>query len=446
MALAAVVNALGREPLVPPLLTGIVLTGLIGSYTEFVPLIGPALVVATLVRPPAGMLRALRAATVVLAVAVVAAPLVWVRAVQSLLFLGGMSSDYYTSSFVGAPLPVIVGRFLGIAAPDATDVSVPMLVIVVAFVVVGILAAVLLTVRRWFYATLVLTGVFLAVYMVTVRARPYPQQRVVQLLLPLVLLVVAAGWDRLWRLAREREARAPRTTGTRRVSLAVAIAGLLGAGLFVVTNSRVDHAMALPEKAKLRHVGPAFEQAANWVREVGGDDGDEAAVLVGDFFAQLWITDALRDQPDVSYPSLHPSYQYQTSYWDVQPRRWLLTDRSVIRRVDSGVVVRSNARFSLLDLSRGRAVVAVPADVFGQNSYLLLRSTRGPLRVKLLGKARPRTSTDVPPAGGYGEGVDANELRPDTRVVLVELGASVARRLVLSDTQEVFVLRRLRFG
>ena len=447
LALGAVLRAVGRDPLVPRALAGLALSALVGTYTEFVPLIGPALVVAVLLRPCRDMVAALRSAVVVLAFALAAAPLVWVRAVRSLLFLGGIEADNFPSAFHQAPLHVIAGRFLGIAGFDAPTVSISLLLVLVAFVVVGLVAAVALTGRRWFYAALLLVGLLLAVYMVTVRERPYTQQRVVQLWLPLVLLVTAAGWDRLWRIVRERGATGSgrRRRRPARRPIAVAAAGLTGAGVFIVGNGVVVHDRELAAKARERHVGPEFAQAAGWVRELGGDEGDEAAVLVADFFSQLWITDALRDETEVSYPSLHPSYQYQLSYWDGNIRRWLLTDRRGIRTVDRGVVVRKNARFALLDLSRGRAVVAVSADVFGQNSYLVLDSARGPSEVGLVGTTRARAETDVAPSPGYGDPVDPDELRPGTTVLRLELDDGWVR-IVLSDSEEIFVLQSVRFG
>jgi hypothetical protein len=289
--------------------------------------------------------------------------------------------------------------------------------------------------------------------MVTVQSRPYTQQRLVQLFLPLVLLVAAAGWDGLWRFARARERRdravaaAPAARPRRvRASTAVAAVGLLGAGAYVATNGYVIDAMDLTEQAEVRHVGPEFAEAAGWLGRVGGSEGERAAVLVGDFFSQLWITDALRDQPGISYPALYPSYQYQDSYWNESPRRWLLVDRDAMVRATDGVVVRENERFALLDLSRGRAVVAVPADVFGQNSYMVMSSSRGPGSVKLVGLTRPRVVTDVPPLDGYGDPVPPGGLDPGTNHVRFDLEDGVSRRVVLSDDEDIFVLMRVRFG
>jgi hypothetical protein len=445
-ALGAVVRALGRDPLVPPWLAGLLLTALVGTYTEYVPLVAPALVAAVLARRPRDLGRSLRAAVGVLAFAFVLAPLAWVRAARSLLFLGQMQSDYYPTAFAGAPASVILARFLGVVSIDGSDVPVLLLVLVGLFVLAGVVASLVLSGRRWFYATLLVAGALLAVYMVTVRDRPYTQQRVVQLLLPLVLLVVAVGWDRLWRQAGAQRGSA---TGRRRratagrAQTAVAGVGLAGALVFTVTNGVVDHRMDLPEQAKLRHVGPEFEEAADWVREVGGPEGGGVSVLVGDFFSQLWITDALRRETDVAYPSLFVSYQATTSYWSGDARRWLLTDVHGIRRADDGVVVEENSRFALLDLSKGRAVVAAPADEFGQNSYMLLRSESADPTVMLVGSTRSRAPTDAPIRPEYNDlvipGLDAG----DTRLP-VEVRPTVGRRVVLTDDEDFFALTDLR--
>jgi len=448
LALGGVVRAVGRDPLAPPWLAGLSLTALVGTYTEFVPLIAPALVVAVLVRPRSDALRALRAAVPVLLFAVLCAPLVWVRAVRSLLFLGQIQSDNLPTAFAGAPLPAIVARFFGLTSIESEDAPVLLLLLVAVFVLTGVGAALALSGRRWFFATLLGVGLFLSIYMTTVRERPYTQQRIVQLLLPLVLLVVAVGWDRLWRAAGARRAAGSgrrRRDHPRRAQVVVAVLGVAGAALFAITNGVVDHRMRLSDQAELRHVGPEFEEAAGWVRDVGGDDGEKASVLVGDFFSQLWITDALRGETGVASPSLFVSYQGQTSYWDGKPRRWLLTDRSAIKRADDGVVVKQNDRFALLDLSQGRAVVAVPADEFGQNSYILLRSDSAPETIRLLGRTRPRTVTD-PPTSPDLEALVLRGLEPDTDHLPVEVEPSVGRRIVLSDADDVFQLYGLRFA
>lgn len=445
VALGAVVRAVGRDPLAPRWLAGLALTALIGTYTEFTPLVAPALVVAVLVRPSRELPAALRSAVLVLAVAVAAAPLAWLRALRSLLFLGGIASDTFPSAFHDAPLGVIVGRFLGAMTADDSSAPIAVVALLAAFVTVGVVGALVLSRRRWFFLTLLAVGIGLSVYFVTVRDRPYTQQRVVQLFLPLLLLVVAVGWDRLWCAARTRGSRwAGRRSRPPRLRprTVVAAAGLTGAALFLVANAVVDARMDLPEKAKERHVGPEFAQAARWVRAVGGDDGERVDVLVGDFFSQLWITDALRDEPEVSYASLFVSYQGTTSYWDGEPRRWLLTDRWAIRDVDPGVVVHRNARFALLDLSKGKAVVAVPGDEFAQNSVVVLRSESAPTTVRLEGATRDRAPSDPPTQRSYGEVLDvptgATELE-------VDLTTSVRRRVILSDADDVFMLAGVTF-
>jgi hypothetical protein len=328
-----------------------------------------------------------------------------------------------------------------------------LLVMVGSVTLAGMVAAVVLSGRRWFYGALVLVGCLLAVYMTTIRDRPYTQQRLVQLLLPLVLLVAAAGWDGLCRHTRSRESRAPRAGShlaapARHIQTSTALVGvgLAAAASLVVANAHVDDSLDMGTAGRERHVGPEFAEAAGWIRSLGDHQGDEAMVLVGDFFSQLWITDALRDVADVAYPALYPDYQYQNSYWDGQPRRWLLVDRYAIRSVRRHAVVRQNSRFALIDLSRASAVVAVPADVAGQNSYLILRSAKGPSAADLIGSTRARTPTDVPPAPGYGAHVQPSAIGPGTTEVRVEFGDAMARRIVLSDEDAVFVVGDILFG
>lgn len=452
LALGSVVTALEHDPLVPRAVAGLCLAALVGTYTEYLPLVAPALVVLVLMRRPSEIPAAVRSSMVLLLAAVVAAPLIWLRAVRSLLFLGSISSDSFPTSYAGAPMTLIVGRFLGAAGPGDATVSAWLVALLVAYALTGLVAAFVLGEHRTFLLVLVGTGLALSVYLVTVRDRPYSQQRAVQLLLPLVLVVAAIGWDRAWSVVRTR--RLDNAAGRRRDRPATSVgarlltAGALGgAAVFLVSNSLVAHSLHLPAVARDRHVGDEFDQAAQWVRSYDGPSGAQTSVVVGDFFSQLWISDRLRGSSGVSYPTLHPSYQGQSSYWDREPRRWLLTDSTALQRVGRDVVVASNDRFALLDLSRGRAVVAVPGDVFGQNSWFIYRSDQGPRAVDLVGVARRRLATDAPVAPkDLGRDVLSSTLAEGEQQVRVVLTGKVGRRVVLSDDAWVFSPSSIRFA
>lgn len=430
-----------RHPYGSRWLAALLLTGLVGAYPEFMPLVAPALVVAVLARARADIPRAVRSAVALLGLGLAMGLPVWVRAATSLLFLGGIESDQFPTAFTGEPVAVLLGRFLGVMSFEDGSAPVVLLAICAAFVATGVAAALVLSSRRWVFGSLLAVGLFLAIYMVTVRDRPYTQQRVLQFLLPLVLLVVAVGWDRLWRRARDRDrdGTGPPDGRARRAAAIVAVLGTVGAVAMVGANARVNQAMDLASKAEHRHVGPEFAQAARWVRRLAGADGSQAMVLVGDFFAQLWISDALRDTPKVSYPTLYRSYQRISSYWDGDPRRWLLVDRSALTVTAPGVIVRSNDRFMLLDLSLGPAVVAVPADEKGHNSYLVLRSRSGPRSVFLTGSTRERQASDPAFSPGFGSMIGA-QLRPGATSLRVDLRRVVSRRLVLNGEHDIFML------
>ncbi|MEJ7846231.1 MAG: hypothetical protein WKF93_11370, partial [Acidimicrobiales bacterium] len=93
------------------------------------------------------------------------------------------------------------------------------------------------------------------------------------------------------------------------------------------------------------------------VDEVG--DGSNVVVTVPRYFDQLWIADALRDRPGVSYGALYPDYFTSASAWDGEPRRYVLIGVDAITDLDPDMVIRSNERFSLVDLRRGEGLIAV---------------------------------------------------------------------------------------
>lgn len=143
--------------------------------------------------------------------------------------------------------------------------------------------------------------------------------------------------------------------------------------------------MNLAANSVRRHVDPSFTEASRWVHEFGGPRGSGVDVLASDFFNQLWITDALRDETGVRYPRLFPSYQGTQSYWTGSAGRYLLVDRYTRIAAAPMLTIRSNARFSLLDLGRGPLAALAPGDEFGQGNWFVYVNHRAGPRVTLDG-------------------------------------------------------------
>lgn len=375
-AVAACVAAVGRSRRFPRLLAGILFAAFVGSYCEYLPLVAPALIVAVLARHPSRIPAAVGNAAVVLGASLVAAPLAWANAVRSLLFLGGISSEGGGSAFSGVTGWGFLNRLIGATSMTGAQLPNGFGALLAAGVGAGCLAAVVLSHRRAFLLVLAGTGGAVVYYFSAVVHRPYSQQRAVEMWLPLLLFVACFGWDRLFSWSRRAPSRAWRAA----TALTAAVAAALGMA-WTAVNIRTDQ--QLPWAAvRQRHVDATFTQAATWVRARGGAN---VLVLAGDFFDQQWITAALRDDRMVAYAELFVSYQARASYWNGRPRRWLLVDRRVMLDAPPSAVVAANARFRLVDMSRGAIVAVSAADEFYRGNYVVLRSADAATHVTLGG-------------------------------------------------------------
>ena len=172
------------------------------------------------------------------------------------------------------------------------------------------------------------------------------------LFLMLATLGLAEGVRRLQRMRREAGLAA----------LAVVVLGGLG---FLYVNHRSIDAVASTADPT-RHVDSAFAQATQWISQNAGPDGTNAMVVSGDHFDQLWLLYATRDMSRLSYPFVYQDYAGVPPFFynDGRVRRWAVVDVNTFLDADPSVIVGGNARFRFLDLSRGRAVIAVGANNF----------------------------------------------------------------------------------
>lgn len=441
-AIAAVVAAFGRTRSFPLPFAALLLAAWMGTYSEFAPLVVPALLVGVVLRRPAEIPQALRRAAVVLGAGVLIAPLAWANAVRSLLFIGGIGSEGMRSAFTGVSRWALVNRFTG-AAPLTSGVSARAAGIVLALgLIAGVVAAVALSRRRAFMLVLALTGGGTAYYLVTIKHRPYSQQRTVELWLPLVLLVAVFGYDRLitW-LRGPKEAGVTVNTSRRTARVAGLLVACTLALAWVGVNISTDLKLPWRSAATKRHVDTSFAQAAGWVRAVGGPGGKDVVVATGDFFDQLWITDALRTHRLVSYADLFISYQAYPRFWDGSPRHWLLVDRKVLVHAPPSAIVHSNARFRLLDLSRGPILAVCTADEFYRGNVVVLRSADAPTTVSLVGTVvKRRLGNRAARRAVDGTQLPPGTLTPRTRVITLDVPGAGAY-FQLNQTGLQFVQR-----
>lgn len=341
----------GVDP--PPIwLPAAAAAGVSAVYTEYLPLLIPALVLFVLVRPLRRVPRAVLAGASVLALAVVIGALAWYRSALS----------FVTTTTTNSPIPSpyldhvgsVAGRVLGFVNYDqvirASNWK------VVLFVLVGIvgvgLAVTLAPARRLFACVLIACLGIIVALSTPIHYFPYAQSRAVVVTVPLVLVMAVAGFGALPpRLAR---ARLPRP------ALAAVLVGLVGAGaLFVGLNVRTTNASANYDISH-RTVDGSFQTMSDWAHRVGGTDGANLSVLVPNHFDQVWSMYYLRDLHRANYPFLYSDYTNipPLQFDDGRLRRYAVVGADAFVDAAPGVVVGRTPRFLLLDTSRGSATIA----------------------------------------------------------------------------------------
>jgi hypothetical protein len=186
---------------------------------------------------------------------------------------------------------------------------------------------------------------------------------------------------------------------------ALATAALVGGLAFPIVNVQSSIAWQPAFDLEHRTIDRALLEGAAWAQRFGGKDGRDVMVVTSNFFEQLWLTYELRDRSQVSWPFLFPDYMNAGAYdrWDGAIRRFALVGRDDYIDVDPGVVVAQNARFRMLDLSKGQGVLGVtgtnwtgaepgpngiPARWMGNGGQVLvIRTSAAPTRVSLSGGA-----------------------------------------------------------
>ena len=336
----------------PPLwLAGGAVAALVGTYTEYLPVIGLGLLAFVLTRRPAELRRALGAAVTLAVVAALVAPFAWFDAARSLLLNATAASSTQPSAFLGPPL-VVVSHLTGnrgVWTPAGTPYALPL----AAVIAIGLIAGMLLSPVRRLITCVTGSIAVAAVALSTVRYLPYGQQRAIEITLALVLLFSTIGWAALIPALVERR---------RVIGYGAALLAAGTAAAYVYVNLRTtDQSVAAADPQ--RHVDAAFQEAAAWLAKVSGPAGNSAMVLSNDHFDQLWLLYATRHLTLLHYPFVYEDYGgvKPLHYDDGVYRRFVVVDDQDFVDAAPGVVVGGNSRFRFLDLSRGRAVIALGA-------------------------------------------------------------------------------------
>lgn len=360
LAIVALTEVVSRRPGVPRWFAALLLVGWLGTYTEYAVLGIPALVVATFLRPPPQWRGAVLAGVVTVVAALAMAPLVWTRALDSLRLLTALPTGQSRSLYLDASAWEVLNRVTGASVPEAGALPSRLSPFMVAAVVAGLVLAVGLGPRRPLWVGIIASC---ALNVLRLSVGPdrdgYTQQRLVEIGLPLVVVAAGVGWSALAVRGVGAIRAAPVGSSRRRRWLAAVVVVVVVVAIgWTLVNMRSAARTAAAAVADPGHVDGAYAEAARWVDELGGREGEDVTVLASDFEQQLWIAQALQHQADVAYPVLDASYFIVERHWAGERDRFVLADSASLVDADAGVVVRENARFRLLDMSRGEAVVA----------------------------------------------------------------------------------------
>jgi hypothetical protein len=411
LAIAAIGCVIGaaqnRSPIWP---AALILSGLVGVYTEYALFVAPAIVGGILLHRSHRYLLNLKRALLLLAVSVLVAPMAWWRGAMALLFHPPSGFETNASPFGADGLWAAINRVTGVAPFSAGLEPSKSGLLLGAVVVTGLILALLLARNTGLWWGLLLVGLgYIA--MATVEQRGYTQLRTILLITPLALLACAAGWDGL----RRRVGRWHHQYWSKAIGWALVPVLVLWVGV----NLRTVWAQVNPDYIASRHVNSDYLEAADWVAELGGANGADVSVLVPDFYPQLWMGFLLRKDDDVSYPILNPSYFRVAEFWGGELDRYLLVGSGVQVDADPGAIVRSNSSFTMLDTSAGAVTVVAPdglASWFPHtqpgggfsgsigNTLLVLRSPGAPEHVSLeLSTTEPNAPLAVELVGQDGD-------------------------------------------
>jgi hypothetical protein len=338
----------------PPLwLAVLVFDALVGSYTEYLPIVGVGLLLYLALRPPRQWLRTLVDALKFGALAVALGPLIWYDAERSLRATSTLGGDY-GSPFLGVPVRTWIARLTG-ASPYDARTGLTLGVILAAWLIVGIVLAMLWSPARTILACVLLNFVVVALLLGSgYHYFPYAEYRAVGMGVSLLVLTSVAGWAAgLQRLSRSARGRPLLSPGLAAVAVPAA--------LFFVLNQQTLAKQALVQDWSPRTVTSDFNQGAAWAASVDGQGGSNVTALVPEFFTQLWAMYALRKSPQINFPFLYSDYAQvpPLTYDDGRLRRYVLLGGDCFSQIDPTAVVGGNARFRYLDVSRGRVVLAV---------------------------------------------------------------------------------------
>lgn len=355
---AVVAAAQNRLPRFP---AALVLTALIACYTEYVLFVIPAIGAGVLIYRSHYYLRNVYRAAQVLVISVAIAPTAWYRGAVQVVNFEGSSGDASPSPFFPDHQGAWLNHILGVS-PITSDTPVSDATIILAVIlVVGCLLAVLVSRNRGVWIGLLVVGLSYIVNL-TLNQKGYTQFRSVILIAPLIITAAAAGYGAWLGVLKTRRRMVMRLSLSAGLSLALA--------LWIALNYNTAQDQVDPVFAASRHIGEEYHQAAQWVSEFGGVDGQDITVLAPDFVQNVALNLILRDFDRVSYPVENANYLHVGAFWDGGADPYLLIGAGVQFDVHSSAIVRRNDKFVLIDRRVPGGTVIAPIDLTRWNWFV----------------------------------------------------------------------------
>ena len=220
-----------------------------------------------------------------------------------------------------------------------------MTVVLVGIWLAGFVVALRAAATRWMLVALAAT---MAPYWwwITGGDQNYVANRVVAMSVPTAMVLICIGVSEVGPIEHNAPAR--------RLGLAVvSVAGVLG----LVGSAMVTHqTVSLIEPT--RRVGSDDIAAVKWIRNHGGESGNDVVVVNPNIHSQLFVMDRTNDLRDVAWLQLHPAYTRRLLFAPVRPVQYALAHRDATF-VGATEVLERNGTWDLVDI-RGGAVVLAP--------------------------------------------------------------------------------------
>lgn len=332
------------------------LSALVAVYTEYALFVAPAVLAGVLIHRSGGYRRNLLRAVQVLGLAIVIAPTAWYRGAIQLANFSGSGGDGWPSPFITDGSWAWLNRMLGSSPLDVDSSLAKSSALFAVVIAAGCVMAVIFSRSRGVWIGLLLVGVPYIVQL-TLQQKGYTQFRSVLLFAPLVVVAATAGWDGFVGFLRRR-----RWKPIAIVTVSLLVPLLLG---WTFVNVRTIRAQVDPAFVAGRHIGPEYQEAEQWVADLGGPQGRDVTVLAPDFVENIGLNLTLRDFDQVTYPMENANYLYVGTFWDQREDPYVLVGAGTQTRVEPSAIVRRNDKFALIDRRVAGGTIIAPMDLTG---------------------------------------------------------------------------------